>query len=106
MTGWVMAEVNADVAPEHERRLLDTYRRLLARPLPDGLIQSELLRGPGRHWRIQTLWRDQAALDAMRASAEGEAAPHLFHDIDPDAEFTVYDVVAEWITTEPGTPPP
>ncbi|MEY9849574.1 antibiotic biosynthesis monooxygenase [Streptacidiphilus sp. MAP5-3] len=101
MTGWVLAEVNAKVAAEHEDRLIAAYRRVLARPLPDGLIQTELLRGPDGSWRVQTLWRDRAAMDAERASSEGTAAPRLFHEIDAAPEFAVFEVVAEWITAEP-----
>jgi hypothetical protein len=48
------------------------------RPLPDGLVRTELLAGRDGDWKIQSLCRDQAAPDAMRAGPEPPAAPTLF----------------------------
>jgi len=45
--------------------------------VPDGLLRTELLRGQNGRWRIQTAWRDGAALDAMRAASEAPAALRL-----------------------------
>lgn len=71
MTGQVLTEVSAVVAVDREAELVAAYREVIAQPVPDGLLRTELLSGVDGHWRIQTLWRDHAALDAMRASAEG-----------------------------------
>ncbi|WP_042433835.1 antibiotic biosynthesis monooxygenase family protein [Streptacidiphilus anmyonensis] len=105
MIKWVLAEANVSVAPEHEARLIAAYHRLIAQPLPDGLLQTELLRGQDGRWRIQTLWRDRVAMDVMRGSSQGPTAPRLFHDLDAEPEFEIFEVVDEWITAEAGNQP-
>ncbi len=97
MTGQVLSEVSAVVAPEREAGLVAAYRELVARPLPDGLLRTELLGGADGHWRIQTLWRDRAALDAMRAAPAGPAAPRLFREAGADPALAVFDVRAHRI---------
>ncbi|MEY9834947.1 hypothetical protein [Streptacidiphilus sp. EB103A] len=94
MTGQVLTEVSAIVATDRAGDLIAAYREVLARPLPDGLLRSELLSGPDGHWRIQTLWRDRAALDAMRAAPEGPAAPRLFRSVGADPELKLFDIAA------------
>jgi hypothetical protein len=101
MINWVLAEVTARVTAEHEGRLIAAYHRLIALPPPDGLLQTELLRGQDGSWRIQTLWADRPAMEAMRASSEGPGAPGFFHDLDTEPEFQIFEVVDEWITPEP-----
>jgi hypothetical protein len=44
-------------------------------------------------WRIQTLWRDQQALDTMRAAPEPPAAPTLFRQV--GAEPTLQILLVE-----------
>ncbi len=90
----VLTEVSARVTPEREADLQAGFERLLAGPLPDGLLRTELLRGPGGQWRIQTLWRDHEALDAMRASTEPPAAPRLFREVDAEPTLTILEVAA------------
>ncbi|MEZ0069795.1 heme-degrading monooxygenase HmoA [Streptacidiphilus sp. MAP12-20] len=104
MMSWVLTEANVTVAAEHEGRLIAAYRHLISQPLPEGLIQTEILRGPDGAWRIQTLWRDRASMEAMRASLEGPEAPRLFREIHAKPEFSIFDVVAEWITAQPEAP--
>lgn len=94
MTGQVLTEVSAVVAVDREAELVAAYREVIAQPVPDGLLRTELLSGVDGHWRIQTLWRDHAALDAMRASAEGPAAPRLFHQVGADPRFAMLEVAA------------
>ncbi|MBF9072753.1 hypothetical protein [Streptacidiphilus fuscans] len=101
MINWVLAEVDVRVAAEHEGQLIAAYHRLIALPPPDGLLQTELLRGQDGGWRIQTLWADRLALEAVRASSEGPTAPHLFRDLDADVSFEIFEVVDEWVTPEP-----
>jgi hypothetical protein len=105
MIEWVMAEVNVRVAAKHEARLIAAYHRLIAQPLPDGLLQTELLRGEDGRWRIQTLWRDRVAMDVMRAASGGPTAPRLFRELSAEPEFEIFEVVDEWITPEPENPP-
>ncbi|HEX5333918.1 MAG TPA: antibiotic biosynthesis monooxygenase [Cellulomonas sp.] len=96
----VMTEVSAIVEPGREADLLDGFRRLLAEPKPDGLERTELLRARDGAWRIQTLWRDQAALDRMRAAPEPPAAPQLFRQVGADPVLAVFRVEAS--TTDGG----
>ncbi|HEY3408807.1 MAG TPA: hypothetical protein VGK53_11610, partial [Propionicimonas sp.] len=63
-------------------------------PRPDGLERTELLRDSDGLWRIQTLWRDQQALDAMRAAPEPPAAPQLFRQIGSDPKLRILRVEA------------
>lgn len=73
----ILTEVSAHV-PDGAGDVAAEFARLLQDPLPDGLLRTELLRGPEGDWRIQSLWRDEGALEAMRASGEPPAAPALF----------------------------
>ena len=43
---------------------------------------------------IQSLWRDQAALDAMRALREPPAAPRLFRQVGAEPVLRIYVVTA------------
>ncbi|GHI07902.1 hypothetical protein AQI88_33495 [Streptomyces cellostaticus] len=104
MAGQVLTEVSAIVPPDREGELVTAYRELVAGPLPEGLLRTELLSGRDGRWRIQTLWRNRAALDAMRAAApEGPAAPRLFRAVGADPELAVLDVRACLVaSSEPG----
>lgn len=93
MAHHVLTEVSATVAEEQEAALVDGFNVLLSQPVPDGLLRTELLHGDGI-WRIQTLWRDQAALDAMRAGSEPPAAPTLFRSVGATPTLTVLRVAA------------
>ncbi|SEM20039.1 antibiotic biosynthesis monooxygenase family protein [Streptacidiphilus jiangxiensis] len=101
MTVQILTEVSATVAPEREADLLAAYQQTLARPLPDGLLRSELLQGADGQWRIHTLWRDQEALDAMRTSPEGPIAPRLFRDAGADPHVAWFQVAAHHLVTDP-----
>ena len=46
--------------------------------LPAGFIESSLLRGEERIWRIVTVWESKEAVMAMRASGEPPAALVMF----------------------------
>jgi hypothetical protein len=61
--------------------------------LPEGLLETRLL-GDGRgHWAIHSLWRDRAALDAMRTSSE-PAAPALFRRFESEPTLAVMQALA------------
>ncbi|WP_019067904.1 hypothetical protein [Streptomyces hokutonensis] len=92
MTGQVLSEVSAVVAPEREAGFVAAYRELVTRPLPDGLVRTELLRGQDGRWRIQSLWRDRAALDVVRAAPGGPPAPRLFREVGADPALAVFEV--------------
>ncbi|WP_149181026.1 hypothetical protein [Streptomyces sp. TRM49041] len=97
MAGQVLTEVSAVVSPERESDLVAAYRELVAGPLPDGLMRTELLSGQDGRWRIQTLWRDRAALDAMRTAPDGPAAPRLFRQVGAEPGLALFDVKAGFI---------
>lgn len=90
----IMTEVSAVVSDERESEVLAAFEDLLQRPLPDGLVRTELLAGPDGEWRILSLWRDQAAPDAMRAGSEPPAAPTLFRQLGGEPVLRIYKVRA------------
>ncbi|MER7337300.1 hypothetical protein ABT403_05545 [Streptomyces sp. NPDC000075] len=92
MTGQVLSEVSGVVAAGREAGLVAAYRELVTRPLPDGLVRTELLGGPDGHWRIQTLWRDRAALEAVRSAPGGAPAPRLLRDAGAEPALAVFEV--------------
>jgi len=94
MSDEIMTEVSAVVSDELASEVLAAFEELLQRPLPDGLVRTELLAGPDGEWRIHSLWRDQAALDAMRAGSEAPAAPTLFRQLGAEPHLRIYKVRA------------
>lgn len=100
MPSEVLTEVTAVVSGERVRELLDGFRRLVNEALPDGLVRTELLRGEDGSWRVQSLWRDRDALDAMRAGPEPPAAPQLFRAVGAEPTLRILTVEARG----PGSP--
>jgi quinol monooxygenase YgiN len=92
MQSEILTEVTAFVPEDRATVVVEAYEELLRSPLPDGLLRTELLRGAEGEWRIQSLWRDRAALDAMRAAPEPAAAPALFGRLGADPVLRVYAV--------------
>ncbi len=90
MPGEIMTEVTATVSAERVSDVPAAFAELAQRPLPDGLLRTELLAGRDGEWKIQSLWRDQAALDAMRAGAEPPAAPALFRRFGAEPVLAIY----------------
>ena len=88
----VMTAVTAIVAPEKESELTDGFRDLTAGPKPEGLVRSELLRGQKGVWRIQSVWRDRAALEAMRSSGDRPSALALFDQVGAEHSHEVFSV--------------
>lgn len=87
----ILTEVAATVSEDRAADLQTGYAALVNGSLPDGLLRTELLHGPDGQWRIQTLWRDRDALDAMRTSGE-PAAPKLFREVGAEPTLTVLEV--------------
>jgi hypothetical protein len=94
MPGEIMTEVSAILPAECASDVPAAFAELTHRPLPDGLLRTELLAGPDGEWKIQSLWRDQEALDAMRAGAEPPAAPALFRRLGAEPDLRIYAVRA------------
>jgi quinol monooxygenase YgiN len=80
----VMTVASAVVAPDREAELMDGFRAISETALPDGLLRTELLRGQHGTWRVQSLWRDRAALEAVRLSGQRPAALELFERVGAD----------------------
>lgn len=92
MAGEVLTEVSAFVEPGREQELVAGFERLVRGQVPDGLLRTELLRGSGNSWRIETLWRDGAALEAMRSSGQPPAAPQLFASVGAEPILAIFDL--------------
>lgn len=95
MPGHILTQVTATVDAGREADLLTGFQDLLSTDLPDGLLRTELLRGQGGQWRIDSLWRDRAALDAMRAGDDPPAAPRLFESVGAEPSLQVFEIEAE-----------
>jgi hypothetical protein len=97
MSGPVLTVVSSIVEPAQEEHLAAAYQAVLDADLPAGMIASALLRGDGNQWQIATLWRDRAALDAMRAlmgiRPDLPAAPRVFREVGSESTLTVFDVI-------------
>jgi hypothetical protein len=90
----IMTEVSAIVPGERAAEVPAAFAQLAQRPLPDGLLRTELLAGRDGEWKIQSLWRDQRALDAMRAGAAPPAAPALFRQLGAEPELRIFAIQA------------
>lgn len=92
MPSQILTEVSATVDADREAELVTRFREMTAGSTPDGLVRTELLHGQNGQWRIQTLWRDRASLDTMRAGPEPPAAPRLFSQVGAEPSLQVYEV--------------
>jgi len=88
----VVTSIDAIVSPDREQDLLDGFRAMNEVPKPDGLMRSELLRGQGGTRRIQTVWRDRAALMAVRDSGKPPAALELLDRVGAEHSHGVFSV--------------
>jgi quinol monooxygenase YgiN len=90
----VLTVVGATLDPGRDAAVREAFAELLTKALPDGLLRTELLAGREGRWQIQSLWRDRAALDAMRAGPEPPAAPALFTSLGGVPALEVFEVAA------------
>jgi hypothetical protein len=95
MNPHILTVVTATVDSDREGDLLAGFHSLVAGPVPDGLLRTQLLQGANRDWCIQSLWRDRNALDSMRASSEPPAAPRLFHSVGADPSLRIFEIKVE-----------
>ena len=91
----ILTIVTADVDEGQAQELIAAYQTLLSRGLPDGLLETQLLGDGQGHWTIHSLWRDRAALDAMRAETEPPAAPALFLQFSAEPAVTIMRVLVD-----------
>lgn len=88
----VVTAVDARVDPKREDDLLEGFRQLNEGQKPDGLLRSELLRGQGGAWRIQTTWRDRDALMAVRNSGKSPGALELLDRLGAEHSHAVFSI--------------
>lgn len=88
----LVTAIDATVAQDREDDLLAGFATMNEAPKPDGLLRSELLRGQGGAWRIQTVWRDRAALMALRQSGNPPAALLLLDSVGAEHSHGVFTV--------------
>jgi heme-degrading monooxygenase HmoA len=67
-----IVEGAVDAAREDDLR--SAWEETTSQALPDGFIESSLLRADDATWRIVTVWESEEAVMAMRASGERPAA--------------------------------
>ena len=91
----ILTIVTADVDQGQAQELIAAYEMLLAGGLPDGLLETQLLGDGQGHWAIHSLWRDRAALDAMRAAPEPPAAPTLFRRFSTEPALAIMSVLVD-----------
>ena len=91
----ILTIVSAEVDQGEADELIAAYRALLADGFPDGLLHTRLLGDGAGHWAIHSLWRDRAALDAMRAAPQPPAAPALFRRFSAEPSLTVMPVLVD-----------
>jgi hypothetical protein len=90
----ILTSVSAVVDPSRDSELVDGFNLLLGGALRDGLLRTELLRGQDGTWRIQSLWRDRAALMTARETGERPAALVLFERVGAEHAHEVFTVAA------------
>jgi quinol monooxygenase YgiN len=91
----VLTMVTADVDQGQAADLRSAFESLLAQGLPDGLLETQLLGDGQGHWAIHSLWRDRAALEAMRAAPDPPAAPMLFRRFGGKPTLAIMSVWAD-----------
>ena len=89
----VLTMVTAEVDEARAEDLVAAFEALLAGGMPDGLLETRLLGDGQGHWAVHSLWRDRAALDAMRAAPDPPAAPALFRRFSAEPTLTVMTVL-------------
>lgn len=60
--------------------------------LPEGFIESSLLRAEDGTWRIVTVWESKEAVMAMRTSGEPPAAPTMFEQAGAKPSVSMWTV--------------
>jgi hypothetical protein len=90
----IVTVLEAHLPPDHAPALLAAYSAARGKPLPPGLVRTELvhdLRDPAR-WRIQTWWSSREALEAMR-SAGTPAGILMFRAAGAEPTLSVFEIV-------------
>jgi hypothetical protein len=92
--------VEGAVEPAREADLVAAWDEI--RTLPNGLIESFLLRGNDGTWRITTVWESEEIVMAMRAAGE-PVAPAMFRRAGSDPAVSMWTVERHAANGSPGT---
>jgi heme-degrading monooxygenase HmoA len=85
-----IVEGAVDAAREEDMR--SAWEETTSQALPDGFIESSLLRADDRTWRIVTVWESEEAVMAMRASDERPAALVMFERAGSEPSVSMWTV--------------
>ena len=98
-----MTVLAARVAPERAGELERIYRETAA-SLPPGIVETMLIRDAqdAEAFRIVTIWKDRAALAAMRASGETPKGIQMFRAVGAEPVLAVFDVVTRGVRVSDG----
>ncbi len=88
----MLTVADATVAEDRVAELVEGFRAMVGEGLPEGLLRTELLRGRDGRWRVQSLWRERADLDALRSSGKPPAALELFRSVGSEHTHDVFFV--------------
>jgi heme-degrading monooxygenase HmoA len=84
--------VEGAVDSAREDDLRSVWEETTSQALPDGFIESSLLRADGGIWRIVTVWESEEAVMAMRASGERPAALVMFERAGSEPSVSMWTV--------------
>lgn len=90
----VITVLHAEVAADRVADLERAYREATAQ-LPAEIVETFLLRDAAQanSFRILTVWRSRAALEAMRASGVKPKGVQIFEDAGATPRLSVLDVL-------------
>jgi len=89
----VITILEAEVRQELREKLKRVYHDK-TRTLPEHIIQSYLGQSQSNPttWRILTVWRSQADLDAMRSSGETPTGVLIFQEVEATPQLSIFEV--------------
>ncbi len=92
----VITMLEAHVAPEQWDALRASYAARARPPASGPIVESFLIQGTEERndWRIVTVWRDLAALEAMRSSGETPTGVVIFREANAEPRLTIFNVRA------------
>jgi len=85
--------VEGKVPPERQDALEKAYRAQIDDGLPEGVVQTYLLRNADDVWRIVTVWRSREDFEAVRLSANGPPAIRMFRSAGVEPALQVFEVI-------------
>lgn len=91
----VITVLEATINADKWAVLEEVYRATLKEQTP-GLVQTFLLHSSAEptRWQIATVWKDRAALNAMRQSGETPRGVVIFRAAGAEPTLTIFDVTA------------